>query len=78
MDRQLQLPRRLPAAPYFAAKAAMDALAVSYTAEVLPLGIDTAIVVPGAFTAGHQPLHQCRRPRRTVIVPSLRPTVTGP
>ncbi|MER5981239.1 SDR family NAD(P)-dependent oxidoreductase [Streptomyces sp. NPDC001857] len=36
-------------APYFAAKAAM---AVSYTAEVLPFGIDTAIVVPGAFTTG--------------------------
>ncbi|MFP8903376.1 Rossmann-fold NAD(P)-binding domain-containing protein [Streptomyces atacamensis] len=39
-------------APYFAAKAAMDALAVSYAAEVLPFGIDTAIVVPGAFTTG--------------------------
>ncbi|MFF3910584.1 hypothetical protein ACFYZJ_32630 [Streptomyces sp. NPDC001848] len=55
MDRQLQHPRRLPPrflAPYFAAKAAMDALAVSYAAEVLPFGIDTAIVVPGAFTTG--------------------------
>lgn len=30
----------------------MDALAVSYAAEVLPFGIDTAIVVPGAFTTG--------------------------
>ncbi|MET9134642.1 SDR family NAD(P)-dependent oxidoreductase [Streptomyces antibioticus] len=39
-------------APYFAAKAAMDALAVSCAAEVLPFGIDTAIVVPGAFTTG--------------------------
>ncbi|NSC25548.1 SDR family oxidoreductase [Streptomyces albus subsp. chlorinus] len=39
-------------APYFAAKAAMDALAVSYAAEVLPFGIDTAIVVPGVFTTG--------------------------
>ncbi|QKV96050.1 SDR family NAD(P)-dependent oxidoreductase [Streptomyces sp. NA02950] len=38
--------------PYFAAKAAMDALAVSYAAEVLRFGIDTAIVVPGAFTSG--------------------------
>ncbi|MEU4895036.1 hypothetical protein AB0B12_20810 [Streptomyces sp. NPDC044780] len=27
-------------------------LAVSYAAEVLPFGIDTAIVVPGAFTTG--------------------------
>lgn len=38
--------------PYFAAKAAMDALAVSYAAELLRFGIDTAIVVPGAFTSG--------------------------
>ncbi len=38
--------------PYFAAKAAMDALAVCYGKEVAPLGIDTSIVVPGAFTTG--------------------------
>jgi NAD(P)-dependent dehydrogenase (short-subunit alcohol dehydrogenase family) len=39
-------------APYFAAKAAEDALAVSYAAEVARFGIDTTIVVPGAFTTG--------------------------
>ncbi|MBP1885400.1 SDR family NAD(P)-dependent oxidoreductase [Sinorhizobium mexicanum] len=39
-------------APYFAAKAAMDALAVSYAAELTRWGIETAIVVPGAFTKG--------------------------
>lgn len=39
-------------APYFAAKAAMDALAVSYRAELLRFGIETTIVVPGAFTRG--------------------------
>ncbi|WP_231566744.1 SDR family NAD(P)-dependent oxidoreductase [Erwinia sp. 9145] len=39
-------------APYFAAKAAMDALAVSYAAELAPWGIETSIVVPGAFTGG--------------------------
>lgn len=39
-------------APYFAAKAAMDSLAVSYAAEVARFGIDTAIIVPGAFTSG--------------------------
>ena len=39
-------------APYFAAKAAMDAMAVSYAAEVARFGIDTSIVVPGSFTAG--------------------------
>lgn len=38
--------------PYFAAKAGMDALAVCYAKELAPLGIDTAIVVPGAFTTG--------------------------
>jgi NAD(P)-dependent dehydrogenase (short-subunit alcohol dehydrogenase family) len=38
--------------PYFAAKAAMDALAVSYAAELNRWGIETSIIVPGAFTAG--------------------------
>ena len=39
-------------APYFAAKAAMDSLAVSYAAELTRWGIETSIVVPGAFTRG--------------------------
>ncbi|MDH0863968.1 SDR family NAD(P)-dependent oxidoreductase [Mitsuaria sp. GD03876] len=39
-------------APYFAAKAAMDAVAVSYAGELARWGIETAIVVPGAFTKG--------------------------
>ncbi|KZP71722.1 SDR family oxidoreductase [Enterobacter hormaechei] len=39
-------------APYFAAKAAMDALAVSYAAELSRWGIETTIMVPGAFTKG--------------------------
>jgi NAD(P)-dependent dehydrogenase (short-subunit alcohol dehydrogenase family) len=38
--------------PYFAAKAGMDAMAVSYAKELAPLGIETSIVVPGAFTSG--------------------------
>lgn len=38
--------------PYFAAKAGMDALAVCYAKELAPLGIETSIVVPGAFTSG--------------------------
>jgi NAD(P)-dependent dehydrogenase (short-subunit alcohol dehydrogenase family) len=37
-------------APYFAAKAAMDALAVSYAGEMARWGIETSIIVPGAFT----------------------------
>ena len=39
-------------APYFAAKAAMDSLAVSYAGELARWGIETSIVVPGAFTKG--------------------------
>jgi NAD(P)-dependent dehydrogenase (short-subunit alcohol dehydrogenase family) len=38
--------------PYFAAKAAMDSLAVSYASELSRWGIETSIVVPGAFTKG--------------------------
>ena len=38
--------------PYFAAKAAMDSLAVSYASELSRWGIETAIIVPGAFTKG--------------------------
>jgi NAD(P)-dependent dehydrogenase (short-subunit alcohol dehydrogenase family) len=38
--------------PYFAAKAAMDSLAVSYASELARWGIETSIVVPGAFTSG--------------------------
>ncbi|MBM2766601.1 SDR family NAD(P)-dependent oxidoreductase [Burkholderia anthina] len=39
-------------APYFAAKAAMDAIAVQYARELSRWGIETSIVVPGAFTGG--------------------------
>ena len=39
-------------APYFAAKAAMDSLAVSYAAELARWGVETSIVVPGSFTRG--------------------------
>ena len=38
--------------PYFAAKAGMDQLAVCYARELAPFGIETAIVVPGAYTKG--------------------------
>jgi len=38
--------------PYFATKAAMDALAVSYAGELARWGIETTIVVPGSFTKG--------------------------
>ncbi len=38
--------------PYFAAKAAMDSLAVSYASELTRWGVETSIIVPGAFTKG--------------------------
>jgi NAD(P)-dependent dehydrogenase (short-subunit alcohol dehydrogenase family) len=39
-------------APYFAAKAGMDSLAVSYARELTLWGIESSIIVPGAFTKG--------------------------
>ena len=38
--------------PYAAAKAAMDSLAVTMSWELARFGIETSIVVPGAFTSG--------------------------
>jgi NAD(P)-dependent dehydrogenase (short-subunit alcohol dehydrogenase family) len=38
--------------PYFAAKAEMEALAVSYAAELNRWGIETSIIVPCTFTSG--------------------------
>src|SRR5207302_4060776 len=39
-------------APYFAAKAGMDALAAVYARELSRWGIETSIIVPCAFTGG--------------------------
>ncbi|MCS0503221.1 SDR family NAD(P)-dependent oxidoreductase [Ancylobacter mangrovi] len=49
-------------APYFAAKAAMDALAVQYARELARWGIETTIVVPGAFTRGTNHFAHSGRP----------------
>jgi len=38
--------------PYGAAKAAMDSLAVTLSYELVRFGVETSIVVPGAFTSG--------------------------
>src|SRR5262245_38505777 len=48
--------------PYFAAKAAMDALAVQYARELSRWGIETSIVVPGAFTKGTNHFVNAGRP----------------
>lgn len=39
-------------APYFAAKAGMDAMAVSYAGELARWNIETSIIVPGAYSSG--------------------------
>ncbi len=49
-------------APYFAAKAAMDALAVVSARELTRWGIETSIIVPGAFTGGTNHFAHSGRP----------------
>jgi len=49
-------------APYFAAKAGMDAIAVIYARELTLWGIETSIVVPGAFTRGTNHFAHAGRP----------------
>lgn len=52
-------------APYFAAKAAMDSLAVSYAGELTRWGIETSIMVPGAFTKGTNHFAHAGKPADT-------------
>jgi NAD(P)-dependent dehydrogenase (short-subunit alcohol dehydrogenase family) len=49
-------------APYFASKATMDSLAVSYAGELARWGIETVIIVPGAFTRGTNHFAHSGRP----------------
>jgi NAD(P)-dependent dehydrogenase (short-subunit alcohol dehydrogenase family) len=49
-------------APYFAAKAGMDAMAVQYARELTRWGIETSIIVPGAFTGGTNHFAHSGRP----------------
>lgn len=48
--------------PYFAAKAGMDAMAVSYAGELARWNIETSIIVPGAFTSGTNHFANARKP----------------
>ena len=52
-------------APYFGAKAAMDAIAVQYARELTRWGIETTLVVPGAFTGGTNHFAHSGRPADT-------------
>jgi NAD(P)-dependent dehydrogenase (short-subunit alcohol dehydrogenase family) len=49
-------------APYFAAKAGMDAMAVVMSRELTLWGIETSIIVPGAFTSGTNHFAHSGRP----------------
>jgi NAD(P)-dependent dehydrogenase (short-subunit alcohol dehydrogenase family) len=64
-------------APYFAAKAAMDALAVSYAAELARFGIETSIVVPGSFTSGTNHFVTGGRPADQTVVDAYEVRYAG-
>ncbi|MCX4679706.1 SDR family NAD(P)-dependent oxidoreductase [Streptomyces sp. NBC_01433] len=64
-------------APYFAAKAAMDALAVSYAAELARFGIETTIVVPGSFTSGTNHFITGGHPADQAVVPDYEELYAG-
>ncbi|WP_327371666.1 SDR family NAD(P)-dependent oxidoreductase [Streptomyces sp. NBC_01217] len=64
-------------APYFAAKAAMDALAVSYAAELARFNIETSIVVPGAFTSGTNHFVTGGPPADRTVVPDYEERYEG-
>jgi len=59
-------------APYFAAKAAMDAMAVVYARELSRWGIETSIIVPGAFTGGTNHFAHSGRPADDARMADMR------
>ena len=63
--------------PYFAAKAAEDALAVSIAAEVARFGIDTSIIVPGSFTTGTNHYAHAGHPEDTAVVQEYERAYAG-
>ena len=63
--------------PYFAAKAAEDALAVSYAAEVSGFGIDSCIIVPGSFTTGTNHYAHAGHPEDTATRDQYEQTYPG-
>jgi NAD(P)-dependent dehydrogenase (short-subunit alcohol dehydrogenase family) len=64
-------------APYFAAKAGMDALAASYALELARFGIETTIIVPGAFTSGTNHFAHSGKPFDTEIVEAYEEKYAG-
>ena len=64
-------------APYFAAKAAMDSLAVSYAAELARWGVETSIVVPGSFTSDTNHFAHSGRPADSTVEAEYEKRYTG-
>ena len=64
-------------APYFAAKAAMDSLAVSYAGELARWGVETSIVVPGAFTSGTNHFAHAGHPSDTAVAEEYETRYAG-
>jgi NAD(P)-dependent dehydrogenase (short-subunit alcohol dehydrogenase family) len=64
-------------APYFAAKAAFDALATSYALELARFGIETSIIVPGAFTSGTNHFAHSGSPEDTAVASEYEPKYPG-
>lgn len=54
--------------PYFAAKAAMESLAISYAGELSLWGIETTILAPGVFTRGTNHFLNSGHPQDSVVV----------
>ncbi|GAB2565461.1 SDR family oxidoreductase [Kribbella endophytica] len=64
-------------APYFAAKAGMDAMATSYALELSRFGIETTIIVPGSFTHGTNHFAHSGSPADTDIVAAYENRYAG-
>jgi len=64
-------------APYFAAKAGMDSLAVSYAAELARWGVETSIVVPGSFTRGTNHFARSGSPADTEVAAAYESRYPG-
>lgn len=54
--------------PYIASKAAGEALAEAMSFEIAPFGIESVIIVPGAFTSGTEHFADAHAPESTAVV----------
>ncbi|KAJ9133682.1 Short-chain dehydrogenase/reductase SDR [Pleurostoma richardsiae] len=59
-------------APYFAAKAGLDALASAYALELSQFGIESTIMVPGAFSKGTEHFRNAGGPSDAEVLAAYR------